>query len=543
MYEDNLAKPIGWFSNVTSRYHGHRKPDVLTITKTLLSSGHVTNDPQHNHLLMLFGQFLDHDLTFAAASRSVNLLFENENLDCRHICRAEPCYSIERMTSHRFDATSFTYQEECIEVIRSAELCGTGFTSIVFGRLTPREQVNMLTTFIDGSNIYGSSVELAKYLRELHPDRGMLKTIVFNDETYPPLANENYLMDCQLRPKQDFLECFLAGDHRANEHIGLLVFHTIWLRQHNRIAGALGRMHPEWSGEEIYQLARKLVGAQLQVITYRDWLPFILGKQGMDMMGEYQNYDDQLDPSISNVFATAAMRFGHTLVNKNLMRHFKNVNDTMRLREFFFSSHLLLKKNMVKKIIEGMMTMPLKKPNPEEVINDELTGHLFESSRYAPLDLSSINIQRGRDHALPGYNHWRQYCHLGAAQTFDDLKKEITKGSIRVKLQQLYGHPDNIDLWVGAVLEDSASDAKVGSTFRCLLVEQFRRLRDGDRYFYRNSFTPTQVLELEAGTSLSKIICDNIVGMENILSNAFELKTNQVDVECNRLKDINLNLW
>lgn len=102
------------------------------------------------------------------------------------------------------------------------------------------------------------------------------------------------------------------------------------------------------------------------------------------------------------------------------------------------------------------------------------------------LDLAAINIQRGRDHAIPSYNTWRKWCNLTEAETFDDLKREISSQSVRDNLKDLYGHPGNIDIWVGGILEDQVEGAKVGPTFRCLLVEQFRRLRDGDRYDFIN---------------------------------------------------------
>src|SRR5699024_3476700 len=140
-------------------------------------------------------------------------------------------------------------------------------------------------------------------------------------------------------------------------------------------------------------------------------------------------------------------------------------------------------------VLQGLLHMPLKKPMPEQAVSNELTEHLFELSRNGPLDLASINIQRGRDHALPGYNQWRVFCGLEKANTFDQFASEITNAELRNKLEQLYGHPDNVDLWVGAIMEEVASDAKVGPTFRCLLADQFRKLRDGDRYFYKVNCT------------------------------------------------------
>lgn len=103
------------------------------------------------------------------------------------------------------------------------------------------------------------------------------------------------------------------------------------------------------------------------------------------------------------------------------------------------------------------------------------------------MDLAAINIQRGRDHALPGYNSYRRLCNLTEVDTFDELANEISSPAVRNKLRELYGHPGNVDLWVGGILEDQLPGAKMGPTFRCILVEQFRRLRDSDRFVLINS--------------------------------------------------------
>jgi peroxidase len=78
------------------------------------------------------------------------------------------------------------------------------------------------------------------------------------------------------------------------------------------------------------------------------------------------------------------------------------------------------------------------------MLNTELTEHLFEVAHAVALDLAAINIQRGRDHGIPGYNAWRKFCNLSEAHTFEDLQNEISSQSLRDTLKELYGHPGNI---------------------------------------------------------------------------------------------------
>ncbi|CAG2121493.1 unnamed protein product, partial [Medioppia subpectinata] len=159
-------------------------------------------------------------------------------------------------------------------------------------------------------------------------------------------------------------------------------------------------------------------------------------------------------------------------------------------------------------------------------------------------DLGALNVQRGRDHGLPPYNEWRKYCNLSFAHTFDDLKHEIKNERIRYKLQQIYGNPNNIDLWVGAVSEDILQLSKVGPTFQCLLVEQFKRLRDGDRFYFENSgvLTAEQMIEIKK-TSLARVICDNSDNITTITSDVFIQPKHQNWQNCHHLPAIDLNKW
>ena len=81
---------------------------------------------------------------------------------------------------------------------------------------------------------------------------------------------------------------------------------------------------------------------------------------------------------------------------------------------------------------------------------------------------------------------------------FDDLKNEIQDETIRQKLKKLYLHPDNIDLFVGGMVENTIEGTRLGPVFMCLLTLQFKRVRDGDRFWYENPgiFKPTQLTQL-----------------------------------------------
>jgi peroxidase len=88
---------------------------------------------------------------------------------------------------------------------------------------------------------------------------------------------------------------------------------------------------------------------------------------------------------------------------------------------------------------------------------------------------------RGREHGIPSYNRWRKFCGMPSAQTFEDLKEQILDSSIRTALADNFASPDDLDLYVGAMVEDPVIGGLVGSTLACIIGDQFKRTRDGDR--------------------------------------------------------------
>ena len=200
-----------------------------------------------------------------------------------------------------------------MEFTRSSPSCGSGSTSVFFEDLQQREQVNRLTSFIDGSQVYGSEADLATSLRNLTNALGRLREGITYDYGKPLLPfNDGHPIDCRRDPRESDIGCFLAGDVRANEQVGLLGLHTLWFREHNRVVTELRRINPHWDGDRLYQEGRLIVGASMQQITFTQWLPTVLGPQMLTQLGldhEECVYKEKADTGILNEFAAAAFRW------------------------------------------------------------------------------------------------------------------------------------------------------------------------------------------------------------------------------------------
>lgn len=133
-------------------------------------------------------------------------------------------------------------------------------------------------------------------------------------------------------------------------------------------------------------------------------------------------------------------------------------------------------------MLRGLLLSPAKLQTPGQMMVEELTERLFQAQGGMPLDLAALNLQRGRDHGLPGYGSWRKFCGLSVPNTTLELAEILGNFTLAHKFQLLYGTPHNIDVWVGAISESPLPGGRVGPLLSCLLAKQFRALRDGDRY-------------------------------------------------------------
>lgn len=386
----------------------------------------------------------------------------------------------------------------------------------------PRQQLNEISGWIDASNVYGSDSERALALRELGGN-GYLKTsegelLPYNVDGLP---NAGGVSD----------QMFLAGDVRANEQVGLTALHTLFVREHNRLVDALLLANPSMSGEQAYQQARRTVGAQMQVITYQEFLPLLLGENALP---EYRGYQPQVDAGIVNSFSTAAYRLGHSLLSTQVLRLDENMDviaaGNLPLRNAFFSPSEIEQEG-IDSILRGLAGQVCQEL--DAFVVDDIRNFLFGAPGSDGFDLASLNIQRGRDHGLSSYNGARIALGLEPATSFAQLSSNV---EVQQRLASVYNNVDEIDLWVGGLAEDHVDGAMVGEVFGNILAHQFAVLRDGDRFWYERTFNRQQSAELQ-NTTLADIVRRNTDIGDELQDTVMQAVTNAVEPQGQRGRD------
>ncbi len=470
---------------------GADRPDPRTISNVIAHQDQESPSALGlTNLVWAMGQFLDHDLSLTPGLSRREALAQNETLDIA-IPLDDPY-----MNPDGIEGLNIHFQ-------RSEHIEGTGSEPD-----NPRQHANEITAWIDGSNIYGSSDERAALLRSF--EGGRLKVSDGNLLPLDPGSNNDN--------PGPATELFIAGDVRANENIVLSSMHTLFVREHNRFAQALSQQHPDWTDEQVFQRARQLNVAQLQHIVFEEYLPAILGRP----LEAYDGYDASIDAGISRTFSTAAFRFGHTMVSPEISR-LDNAGQVieqgnLNLADAFFPNTEVLKGTGIDAVLRGSVST-LSQNADSQVIN-ELRNLLFNfGGRFAAQDLKALNIQRGRDHGLADYNTIREAFGLERVTTFAEINPDV---EAQAKLESLYGTVDNIDAIVGMFAENPTGDAAFGETIAAVLVDQFTRLRDGDRFYYKNILSEAEIDAIES-SSMADIIQRN-TDARGLQSNVFSLK-------------------
>ena len=377
---------------------------------------------------------------------------------------------------------------------------------------TVRQQLNEITAWIDASNVYGSDEERANELRSFKGGK-----LLTSDEAGlflpvdPPVANGNPV--------------FEAGDIRSTEQVGLATMHTLFMREHNRLCDEILADDPGLTDEQVYQMARKEVYSILESITFNEWLPALLGPD--NALPEYAGYDPSVNPNIANEFSGCAFRFGHTMLNNQLLR----LNDDgssigagpILLKDTFFDADVLLDFG-VEPYLKGLMTQQAQEIDTKFI--NAVRNFLFVNTPDATqgpdgpigLDLAALNFQRGRDHGIGGINTIRIALGLDPYASFADF---ISDPLTRAQFETMFDDVNDVDPLVAMLAEPHVSNSSLGETIGAILKDQFARVRDGDRFWYENVLTGED-LERVATQTLADVIRRNTT-LTNVPDNVFVL--------------------
>ena len=413
-------------------------PNVRFISNRVFNdtSQNIFSEGRVTQWGFVWGQFLDH--TFGLrndAGTAANIAFDaNDPLE------------------------SFTNDLGTIPFVRSAAAPGTGVTNA-------REQINTISSYIDAGAVYSDSDTRLEWLRagpldgnlgnnraELLLPNGLLPSKASRGDPAkaPTMAIDGRLL-------ADPNQAFVAGDVRANENIALTATHTLFAREHNRIVSKL----PRWlSEEQKFQIARRIVIAEQQYITYTEFLP-AMGVR----LASYRGYNPRVNASLSNEFATVGYR-AHSQIHGELEVEAEADRYTAETLEALEEAGVEVETSADGEDVEFVIPLnvaffnpslvpalqlgPLLKGigseseyNNDEQIDNQLRSVLFQvpvadnpecldgpelaDCFNGVVDLGAVDVERGRDHGMPSYNDLRRAYGLSPKRSFRAITGEASE--------------------------------------------------------------------------------------------------------------------
>jgi len=530
VYEDGLQRPVGFNQQINGNPFEGPWPSAREVSRIIIRD--MPDRAPISHIIAFWSQMVAHDFALTG---------ESNTTACEDSCDAEAlesfCYPILVNPIDPDYGNSTQNMGQCLPFTRSVAECirptGNGRLDLV------RQQLNLVTHHLDGSAVYGSTAQVAASLRSFKG--GLLSTAaqLLSNGGHPP-----FIPFGPPSPNPS-LPLFNFGDFRGNSITPLMVIQALLIREHNRVATGLSAVNPCWDDETLYQEARAIVIAKIQIITYGEMLPALYESRYDEYIGDYTGYDPTVKPILTNEFVTAGFRIGHSLLSDSFPR-LDSDNNPLPIRSLNLRNSFL---NTLEYYISGG-TDPLLRGSlqdqsraVDEFVNKVFTTELFSNGSGLGQDIASRDIQRGRDHGLPSYGHYEKFCRerFGEEGRFD-LK-------LSRQLEQVYGegaYRNEIDLWVGILGEEHLEGAQIGPTAACLMALTFKDIRSGDRFWWNNNITSggpfTDEQRASLSTSLlSKLICDNADNIPSIKRHAFISGGDPVD--CSSLPSLDLTLW
>ncbi|KAJ7311206.1 hypothetical protein JRQ81_006817 [Phrynocephalus forsythii] len=392
----------------------------------------------------------------------------------------------------------------------------------------PREQVNGVTGWLDGSAIYGPSHSWCDSLRDFSEG----KLLSGEDGAFPKQTRATSLMWKALDPatRQSGAQgLFDFGNAKGNENPFLQAVGIVWFRYHNYWAKKLATTY-SWSDELLFQHARKQVIAVYQNIVLYEWLPAFLRKKTIT---PYNGYKQHVDARISPEFVAASALFLGTMAPSGVYKRNStcdiqkvvNINGSLspalRLCNSYWSRENpnLKTARDVDELLLGMSSQIAEQE--DNIVVDDLRDYWYGTVKYSRMDFVASWIQRARDLGLSTYNKVREFFNLKPAKEW----QEIVQGNqtLLEEVSALYGNnTGRLEMLIGGLLEPNAT------LFHTIIEDQFLRLRDGDRFWFENTknclFSDKDIQEIRNTTFSVVLEAVTSMGSGKLQKNVFQAK-------------------
>ncbi len=405
-----------------------------------------TTDPVISAWLYVFGQFVDHDIDLEATpltSPAINIV----------VPPGDPVFAAGTVIAMNRDA-------------RSAA------TNTI---------INTVAGYLDLSQLYGSSAAVAASLTNAD---GTLKSSDAGQAL--PVINDQ----------------FVTGDPRVMENPELTALTILFMREHNFWVRALRAQHADWSGLQLYNMAKAITTAEYQNIIYTEYLPALIGP----MLPPYGGYNARVNAQVTQEFSTAAFRVGHSQVSDTQEGLDNNGNTVFveSLAQSFYNTPEIDEANGFDPLLRSLGVDYSQATDPYTVaaLRNLLAAGLVGGG-VDDIDLIAIDIQRERDVGLGSLNQTRVALGLRPYGSFAQLTPDPI---LQQSFAKLYGSIDKVDLFMGGLSEAHAPGANVGATFRAIIASQFWRLRSGDRFYWQNEAFDDATADLISRTTLAAIM-------------------------------------
>lgn len=367
---------------------------------------------------------------------------------------------------------------------------------------------------IDLCTLYGLNPSITHLLRSYQG--GKLKSQIINGEEYPPFYyDENgqpkeefkgiphqLTNEFDPKPKSDNFppekkqKLFAMGVEleRANVQIGYVMLNVLALREHNRLCDLLAKNYPTWDDERLFQTARNITLVEILRIVVEEYVNHITPYH-------FQVLTDPLAFTNEKWYRQNWMTVEFSLVYRwHSMLPDEIIYDGQKIPtyETQWNNEMIIRKGLGA-IFEESCSQP------------SALLSLFNTAEFLiPAELASIRF--GREAKVRSYNDYRELCKYPRVTDFAQISSDE---NVRRELKNLYGHVDNIELYVGLYAEDlrknSALPPLVG---RLIGIDAFSQVLTNpllsEHVFNPETFSPVGWEEIQKTKTLSDLLHRNI---------------------------------